>query len=145
MLQHKIKVGLLIDGFSVPAWMHETIKRITQTDYIDVAVVVKNQSAVPAFNGLSYLVYNNYCKLSRKYGKAAPKAFLRKSITEFVKNIPVENISLAEPNADAIKNYSLDILIKFSFAKAEGDILNAAKLGVWTFDNETIFGSAGAN
>ena len=42
MLQHKIKVGLLIDNFSVPAWMHETIKRITQTEFADVAVVIKN-------------------------------------------------------------------------------------------------------
>src|SRR4051812_10534070 len=117
MLQHKIKVGLLIDNFSVPAWMHETIKRITQTDFLDVAVVVKNQSAVPAFNGLSYLVYNNYCKLSRKYGKAAPKAFLRKNISEFVKNIPVENISMTQPNVDALKKYDLDVLLKFSFAK----------------------------
>ena len=67
MLQRKIKIGLLIDGFYVPAWMHETIKKITEADYIDVAVVVKNQSPVPAVKGLSYLVYNNYCKLSRKY------------------------------------------------------------------------------
>lgn len=145
MLQHKIKVGLLVDGFSVPAWMHETIKRITQTEYIDVAVVVKNQSAVPAFKGFSYLIYNNYCKLSRKYGKAAPKAFLRKNIAEFVKNIPVENITIEQPNVDAIKNYGLDVLLKFSFAKVEGEILNAAKLGVWAFDNDKIFGSAGTN
>lgn len=145
MLQHKIKVGLLVDGFSVPAWMHETIKRITQTEYIDVAVVVKNQSAVPAFKGFSYLIYNNYCKLSRKYGKAAPKAFLKKNISEFIKNVPVENISITQPNVDALNKYGLDVLLKFSFAKVEGELLNAAKFGVWAFDNGKIFGSAGTN
>jgi hypothetical protein len=145
MLQNKIKVGLLIESFSVLAWMHETIKRITETDYVDIAVVVKNQSAVPAFDGFSYLAYNNYCKLSRKYGKAAPKAFLRKNISEFVKNIPVENISISQPNVDVLKKYDLDILLKFSLAKAESRLFNIAKLGVWAFDNTKIFGSAGTN
>jgi hypothetical protein len=145
MLQQKIKVGLLIDGFSVPAWMHETIKRITQTDYIDVAVVVKNQSAVPAFKGFGSFIYNFYGKLSRKYGKAAPKAFLPKNISVFVKNISAENISMAQPNVDVLKKYQLDVLLKFSLTKAEGELLNAAKLGVWAFDNEKIFGWAGTN
>ena len=122
MLQRKIKVGLLIDGFSMPAWMHETVKRITQTDYIEVAVVVKNQSVVPAFKGFSYFIYNFYGKLSRKYGKAAPKAFLRKNISEFIKNIPVENISISQSNIDVLKKYELDVLLKFSFVKIVGAV-----------------------
>src|SRR5438876_1198141 len=77
--KEKIKVGLLIDSFFVPAWIHETVKRITESNYAFVAVVVKREAGAPSFKGFNYLAYNLYGKLSRKYTKVRPKAFLKKN------------------------------------------------------------------
>lgn len=154
MSPQKIKVGLLIDSFFVPAWIQETLKRISESDYAAITVVVKNQNGELAFQGFPYLAYNFYGKISRKYGKAKPKAFLRKNIAEQLKDIPVLNIApvkekdtltFNENDINTIRIYGLDVLIKFGFGQVSGGILSAAKLGVWAFDNEKIFGAAGTN
>ncbi|MEP6846213.1 MAG: hypothetical protein ABI861_09425 [Panacibacter sp.] len=147
MPPEKIKVGLLIDSFFVPAWIHETLKRVSETAYITIPVIVKKNDEAFAFRGFNYVAYNLYGKISRKYGKAKPKAFLRKNISKLFTNIPVLNTAaiLQEKEINAIKTYGLDVLIKFGFDKIDGDILSAARLGVWAFDNERIFGAAGSN
>ena len=37
-----LKIGLLVDGDSVPLWAAEIIKRLTASDYAQVTLVVKN-------------------------------------------------------------------------------------------------------
>lgn len=154
MPPNKIKVGFLIDSFFVPAWIHETFKRITESNYALVATVIKKEGGISAFKGLNYIAYNQYSKISRKYTKVRPKAFLKKNSADLFKNVPVLNVkaalkngalALAEPDINTIKGYGLDVLIKFGFDKLGGNIFEAASCGVWAFDNEKIFGSAGTN
>jgi len=154
MPREKIRIGLLLDSFFVPAWIHETFKRIAETDYLTVALVVKKQGPVSGFKGFNYLAYNLYSKISRKYTKVRPKAFLKKNAADLFKDTALLSVAptaknnalaIAEPDINTIRNYNLDVLIKFGFDKLEENILTAAKLGVWTFDNEKIFGAAGTN
>lgn len=154
MPPNTIRVGFLLDSLLVPAWIHETLKRILETDYVTVAVIVRNRYGPSAPKGIDSVAYDLYGKLSRKYGKARPKAFLRKSLAGLIKDIPVLNVApdrsntanrLQEHDVIAIKSYEPDVLIKFGFDKLEGPILDVAKFGVWAFDNEKIFGAAGTN
>jgi hypothetical protein len=154
MPPNKIKVGFLIDSFLVPAWVHETFKRITESNYAFAAIVIKKEGGTSTFKGFNYLTYNLYGKISRKYTKVRPKAFLKKNAAALFENVPVLDVKatlqngslhLQEYDINTIKGYGLDVLIKFGFDKLGGSVLNVATCGVWIFDNEKIFGSAGTN
>ncbi|MEJ2419974.1 MAG: hypothetical protein P8Y45_24275 [Exilibacterium sp.] len=40
----KITIGLLLDTDELPAWLYESIHKITALDYVDIAVLIYNDS-----------------------------------------------------------------------------------------------------
>ena len=100
MPSEKIRIGLLLDSFFVPAWIYETLKRIAETEYVTVVLVVKKQGSAAGFKGPAYFIYNLYGKLSRKYSKVRPRAFLKKNAADLFKDVPLLNIvPIAQNNA----------------------------------------------
>jgi hypothetical protein len=45
MHTQKLKLGLLLDSFSVPAWEYSIIQRITKENFSEFALVVLNEDA----------------------------------------------------------------------------------------------------
>ena len=154
MSPDRIKVGLLIDGFFVPAWIHETIKRIRESDYVTISLIVKRQMELPVKthqkkpgDNFNFLVYNLYRKLENKYVKLNPNAFSQKNISDLIINVPVLNIQpVEEGNFDRIREndlhlidaYQLDVCIKFGFQNLKGCVLTMPKFGVWEFGENLI-------
>src|SRR6266496_3116502 len=150
----RIKVGLLIDSFFVPAWIHETIKRIRESDYAMISLVVKKQMELPVKrqqkkpgDNFNFLAYNLYRKLENKYVKLNPNAFSQKNISDLIINVPVLNIQpVEEGNFDWIQEndlhltdaYQLDVCIKFGFQNLKGCVLTMPKFGVWEFGENLI-------
>jgi len=147
MRPQKIKVGLLIDNFIVPAWIYESIKRIIESNYATMTLIVKNESSDERkidLRNLQYLAYNLYRKIENKYHKLTPNAFSQKNISDVIKKIPILNVepllkrdgcSINEPDIYSISSYQLDVCIKFGFKNLQGDILRIPNFGVWTFGN----------
>jgi hypothetical protein len=154
MPSDKIKVGLLIDSFFVPAWIYETIKRITESDYATISLVIKKQSELPAkhqqrklYSGFNFLAYNLYRKLENKYIKLNPNAFSQKNISDLVNNTPILNIQpvkkgnfdcIQEVDLQLINSYQLDTCIKLGFQNLKGSVLTIPKFGVWDFGENLI-------
>src|SRR6266487_4126530 len=154
MSPDRIKVGLLIDGFFVPAWIHETIKRIRESDCAMISLVVKKQMELPVKrqqkkpgDNFNFLAYNLYRKLENKYVKLNPNAFSQKNISDLIINVPVLNIlPVEEGNFDRIQEndlhlidaYQLDVCIKFGFQNLKGYILTMPKFGVWEFEENLV-------
>src|SRR3954471_21309792 len=130
MPANKMKVGLMIDSFFVPAWIYETLKRIAESEYATISLVIKNQTSSSnqlqgkLYKGFHFFAYNFYRKIEDKYFKARPNAFLKKNISDLVKAAPVLNIQPAthknyghiqENDLARIKDYQLDVCLKFGF------------------------------
>ena len=74
----RIKIGLLIDNFSLPAWIHEMLKRVNESDYATISLIIKNKkNNTGESKGLNNLAYFLYRKLESKIVKARPDASLR--------------------------------------------------------------------
>ena len=143
MQGEKIKVGLLIDDFVLPAWLYEMLKRVAESNYATVSFIVKNNKAVGGEGkGLKNLAYSLYRKLESKIVKANPNAFARKNITGIAGNIEsleVQSFSkngfdyFEDKDIELIASYQPDVLLKLGAGKISGGILNAAKYGVWAY------------
>src|SRR5436190_18831614 len=98
MPANKIKVGLMIDSFFVPAWIYETLKKIAESDYATISLVIKKQALLSgppqgkSYKGFHFFAYNFYRKMEDKYFKPKPNACLKKNISDLVKTVPLLHI-----------------------------------------------------
>src|SRR5438874_12800385 len=153
MPSNKIKVGLMIDSFFVPAWIYATLKRILESDYATISLVIKKQTLSPnhqqrkLHKGFNFFAYNFYRKIEDKYIKPKPNAFVQKNISDLINAISVLNIQpvdkenfdlIQESDLQLINAYQLDVCIKLGFQNLKGDILTMPKFRVWEFGENLI-------
>jgi hypothetical protein len=137
-----IRIGILLDSLTVQAWQGETIRQIVKTGFAEVAVLVVNQ--YPKASGKpSPFLYKAYRKIDRILFKTELDAFTDESIfsvlnksTKQLQVTPIQKKYSDYFNPEdiaQIKSQNLDVLLRFGFRILKGEILKAAKYGVWSF------------
>ncbi|MCG9970422.1 glucosamine inositolphosphorylceramide transferase family protein [Christiangramia crocea] len=147
---NKIKVGLLLNSFLVPAWTYEMIRQLKNSDYVEIVVLIKNEAktGTPSnklkalFEDSNKILYKLYRKLDRKIFKVSPDAFQRKNIQDSIGDVPVIATTprqtkysdyIIKEDVEKIKKYKVDVLVRLGFRILRGDILTAANYGIWSF------------
>lgn len=148
--KEKLRVGLLVDGFSAPAWVYSMIERINNSKYAEIVLIVKKRSSNQPkesfgtkfsknFRHIAYIVYR---KLEDKIFKPSPFAFTKKELDKLVSHVPVLEVSPAEKkfsdiieqnDIEKISTYNIDVFIRFGFRILRGDILKTARYGIWSY------------
>lgn len=160
MTKQRLKIGILLNGYSRPAWSYEIIKQIVDSDYATIELLVVNKSESLRTNILKkmwfrwkQLPFHAHLRLDaflfRKeisYNKPKNISVLL-SDTEVLEVIPHKTRHVdrfPEESISYIKDKQLDIILRMGFRILKGDILNAAKYGVWSYhhgDNRVNRGS----
>lgn len=148
--KEKLRIGILLDGFSAPAWAYSMIEKINKSNYAEIVVIVKkkgtqqqNESFLTRisknFRHLSYIAYR---KLEDKTFKPSPFAFTKKDLDTLLAQIPVLEVSpvekkfsdiIEQTDLEKIRPYNIDVFIRFGFRILRGDILKLAKYGIWSY------------
>ena len=145
-MSKKIKIGLLIDNFDIPAWILSIIKSINKSKKMELVLVVKNNSqnynpfSVFAYliDKILYLIYNKFDNLCFKVNPTPFKLF---NISDLI-DCDVINVTpkktkytdkIIEKDISKIQSYKLDVIIRFGFKILIGEILKSSKYGVWSF------------
>lgn len=138
------------------------LTRIHHSESAEIVLIVKNASPVAtATRGLLQKIRKNWHrlfyvaiqKLERRLYKPLLDPFEPKQLNELLQG--VESISVLptqtkfsdqfpQSDVDAIRGHGLDVLVRLGFRILRGDILKAAKYGVWSFhhgDNRVNRGS----
>lgn len=151
-----LKVGLLIDDISFcPRWIEDSLSYVLRENIIDIVKVItpKNKfvekepfSKKLSFNGIGRRIYwrfnsFDYSKFvsPESNGPDAQKSInnpfnidsahiyevdvLRKSYYDHFSDDAISNI----------KDLKLDVILRFGFRILRGEILNVARLGIWSF------------
>jgi hypothetical protein len=145
----RLKIGLLLDGKLVPSWTYSMIRKIVESDYAEIALVVENIPAVSKKSILGKIrssfdsiLYRLYMKYETRMFKIYPDAFERRDISSLLSKIDILTVvpestktcdRLNEADLGVIKSHDLDVMIKLGFKVLTGDILSAAKYGIWSF------------
>jgi hypothetical protein len=141
MHTQKLKLGILLDSFSVPAWEYSVIQRITKENSSEFGLVVLNEDAgKPCKKSTS--VYSIFNRIDEKLFTKKPNPFVSKSVVELLPDVPVikvipvqgDNVLfLSESDVKKICEYKLDILIKFGFEGLQLEDLKTSKYGTWFY------------
>ena len=91
-MKKKIKVGILINDFFVPAWQYSLLKTINDSNYSKITLIIKKRSKQQKkeffFNRLwrsrRQLFFYFFQKLDKKLFSNKPDAFEKRDIQNFL-------------------------------------------------------------
>ena len=152
MKRGKLKIGLLIDDIKVPKWVFDIILNISNSDYCQISLIVKNRSNNKKLNFISRIkrlltnrkniFYFSYQKLENYFFPIQDSIFKSFNIKEDIDCdiINVEPISTKfsdrfhENDINKIKEYDIDVFLRFGFRILRGQVLkNISNCGIWSF------------
>jgi hypothetical protein len=143
MLPTKLNIGLLLDSYHVQAWVFQAIKRIIDSDYAEILLVVltdriTNRNKLENHGFLTQLVDTIDTKLFvRQYN-----AVEQKELESILAGIDTFEICLEQdtntgPSSveeiECIRKVNLDILVNFSHQHIDEKIASTSKYGVWQY------------
>jgi hypothetical protein len=143
MYPQKLKLGLLLDTYQVPAWAYRVVQRILAGNYAEFSLVILNadgnkQESIPG----NAWVYSQFDKIDQKFFGKEPNPLDVKSVAELLANAPTVKAQLLRTqdvvsfhSADVlkIKEYKLDVLVKIGFDALQSENLAVSKYGTWFY------------
>ncbi|MDX1577464.1 MAG: hypothetical protein R3266_03225 [Gemmatimonadota bacterium] len=150
-----LRVGLMLDSYRQPAWVRRMIERIEAEPYADIVVIVRpaESSAGDVRGGWAarlssywrsrkYLLHALFGRLDRRREVTGPDAFEVSDVSDLLADVSMIEVSPRRtrfsdyfPDEDiaAVRDQDLDVLVRLGFRILRGDILRAARGGVWSF------------
>lgn len=154
-IQPPLRVGLLLDTFIQPRWVHRIVSEIQASTIARVVLVVKNDhpevsgeaGRKPGFLQKLYayrhdLLYLLYRKLDERLFRPAVDAFTPADLRPLLQDCPTLGVipiqkkhsDYLEPeDIERIRQARLDVALRFGFRILRGDFLKIARYGVWSY------------
>jgi hypothetical protein len=138
-----IRVGIIVDSFFQPRWVHAIVDDIQSSSHASIRLVVirqPEQGAWQSFKGFHFLLYSAYSHLDNFKAKVSSDALERMNLYPLVSNsdvlkvVPIEEQGVEcfrEQDIDKIRSFNLDVIVYFGAGILKGDVLTVAKYGVW--------------
>lgn len=159
MTKAKLKIGLLIDTYEVPAWVFQMVKLISESDFAEVTCVIKNNQQSPAINKtllqklknnkgrfwylfvrkILEVIYDKFVDRRSSLPDCNETKNLKSILSTDVAHIDVvpnkkkHSDHFLEDDIARIQAEAPDVLIRLGFRILRGDILNVAQYGVWSY------------
>jgi hypothetical protein len=159
MTKRNLRVGLLLDAYDVSAWSLKMIENIMNSHFAEISLVVLNEGGKTEAGNrtlISKVVANRgriITILIRKALESAYKALVERNTSlpdasenmnceQLLSDIPTMKVkTIRKQWSDYFHNedikemgdHNIDIFIRCGFGILRGDILSAAKYGVWSF------------
>lgn len=145
----KLRFGILCNSYCLKKWQIRTIENLSKSGVAEICLLVVNANKTVSKNiakrVLSWfwrnVIYRVYSRLFFKIDSLKEIDF-----SENLRMVPVISCHTAVKgkyseyflNSDIIEinKYKLDFILRFGFNIIRGEILNAAKYGVWSFHHD---------
>ncbi len=143
MQKQKLRVGLLLDSFQLPAWAYRALQYIQEGDSGALQLVVLNDD--PGCNrepDHGAWVYSTFNRIDQKLFTKAPDPFAPRDSRELLAKVPVLNVEpvpvdgscfLKGVDVRSIRDHEIDVLVKFGFEGLRCEVLNLSKYGIWYY------------
>ena len=153
MKKNKLRIGVLIDEYSINRWEFELLNKIKNSNHSEIVLFVKNDSFTNlnlsfikrcrrGFSQRKHLLYFIYMKLENLIFKKSLSLFDKIDIENWIKTkiIHVEPIKtkfsdrFKDSELNEIKIEKVDVFVRLGFRILRGKVLTEiSKHGVWSF------------
>ncbi|MEX2123310.1 MAG: hypothetical protein WD795_05425 [Woeseia sp.] len=155
-MKKKLRVGLLVDDYRVPAWAHLMLSKIANSEYADIVLVVLN-AATPngpdiaenrpsRWTKIPSILLNRVLRFARgilmERVQCERNAFEKVDSEPLLRNIPALKIYpvrktfsdyFTDEDITKIQRFDVDVLVRLGFRVLRGRILAASRHGVWSY------------
>lgn len=138
----RLRIGVLLDSSAVPQWVAAVLGDLATCSFVSVELVVFNGEAASNGHRWRTLLFSVYERLDRHLVSPAQDTqrivdagnLLSgwKAITVVPARAGFEHRFAPETIRD-IEEMKLDVIVRFGFDVLRGDLLTAARCGVWSF------------
>lgn len=149
-----LRFGVMVDDIQLEAWKVETIKKLVQGG-MTLAVVIRNveKSDKKGFfkrlahypvRRMFFQVWNHHqfkpeCKAMVSLEEGLSPIGLQLASIPTIDCEPIQrdfSTYISNNDIETIKNQNLDFILRFGFNIVRGEVLNAAKYGIWSFHHD---------
>jgi hypothetical protein len=142
----RLRLGLIIDRDIALGWHEAVVHEFRRGDDVEIALIVFGSEHPPAPRPRPspyslWRLYNNGW-VARRAASARPG----RAWSEIAPDTPRIDVDVerrgrwsqhvAERGLEAIRSFDLDVLFRFGLGIIRGDILDAARYGVWSFHHD---------
>lgn len=150
MKSPKLSIGLLLDSYSVPAWVYRAIELVVRSDFAEINLIILNSNAryvtlsasQEGFIGEGSAVYRLLNSIDERLFIRGAKATETKTCERLVDEIPVLHVD-PDWNGDIaafpqesldLKSYAqLDIIVNFGSHPPNKNLVTKTKYGIWEY------------
>lgn len=140
-----VKIGILIKEFdTLHNWELRIIKNIENNPNLELTLLIKDgrekKDHKISKNSFSNFLFNKQVLFEKNRYLKNLQTVNKKEIIRYLNTIPAieskpkqeDDLDIfSDANCQKVKEYNLDIIIKHEFNIVSGEILNAAKYGIW--------------
>jgi hypothetical protein len=143
---HKIKVGVLANTRLLQSWQREVLDELKKLPEVEINLLILPVESNSSKNWLAkisgYAVSKLFFKVFERFlFKPEARDMVEcEDIFEFSKQIHVRTTlsennrqKVIEDDLHLIKEAKLDLMLRFGFGILEGEVLNCAKHGIWSY------------
>ena len=148
--KEKVRVGLLIDSFAQPRWIHQVVQDIQSSSVATIALIIKNEAQAEEkkfriqryWQNRRHLLYAAYTRFDEFMTRPQPDAFASADIEPLVRDCPVIGVEplmqkytdrFRDEDVEEIHGHRLDVALRFGFRILKGRALEIARHGVWSY------------
>lgn len=139
----KLRVGFLLDSLLLPAWSYTAIERMIDSHHADVVLVVidRSQTASRAQASSPWL-YRIFMAMDEKVFVRGANASVPVDASPMFSKVAIMDVGplgedraqyFSEADAERIRSYQLDVLVKMGFGQFRDDVMSIAEYGIWTY------------
>ncbi len=149
-LKQEIKFGIMCNGTVFPAWQAIAIENLLSSDQVKCELLIIDDNAPLQKSGkrkLKHLLWYPYNRMSKMRSRSFKQIDLSNQLNA-VRSIICQTFKqdkfsqlFMDSDISKIKESDLHFILRFGFGIIRGEILNAAKYGIWSFhhDDEQIY------
>jgi hypothetical protein len=146
-----LRVGVLIDSMVQPAWVERALRVMTEAGIGRIVMVVRNAAPPPPaaksrlqawWRNRRHLLFALFQRLDRRRFRTANDPLDPVDISPLLAGAEVVDVvprqtravdRFEDADVERVKGAGLDVLVRFGFRILRGDILGAARFGVWSY------------
>ena len=146
----------MVDGGTVEQWQYDTVKLLIDND-IELSLIIKNGDESKPYKSFSdklmhypyrqilFRIWHRYWfkpEAKRRMSFRAERSGVEKSSTNIIQEITIQPIIkgistyFSPEDIEKIKSFDLDFILRFGFDIIRGDVLKAARYGIWSYHHD---------
>ena len=138
----RLRIGVLLDRPSLPAYLAETLEHIADSNFARVELAVFNATPPRPPNLRLAGLFSFYVAWDIKRVSESSNPRENLDCAGYFKDVESFSVSpiadqdwqrLPDDAVARIREMNLDVLVKFGFGHLRGEILHAARYGVWSY------------